>query len=239
MIKKLAQMSQVRYKVVQAIDVSLEQPDQKEETNQILRTTYQEFIESPFSLDSIVFGSIVHKALGTVAQEDEKVLRILRDKLLGQVPSRNTYALKYNFVELLQGEAYEAYEKLRSLLPLIADRVGASDIPSHESAESEAYEDLGESLYELCYEKMQTCTIADLLVAQGCQVLLSLPDDGSEYFDITSDKSSYSSIYPVSSIEAVDVHLKYVEGILERLEGKAVLFVDVHLLPEGFVLNLR
>jgi len=69
-------------------------------------------------------------------------------------------------------------------------------------------------------------------------VLLTLPDDGSEYIDM-EDPFDISTFYSIPDMEAVGPHLKYVESILQKLEGKAILFVDVHLLPRGFVINLR
>jgi len=237
MTKTDLQKSQVRYEIAQAIEMLLAQPERSEEANRILRAFHHRFHEKEhiLSLDSIVFGGLVHEALSSEAQREPSILSVLRDELMGHIPYRNTYALKHNFAELLYGDALEAYQKLKEIFAIVAGRVGT---PMTLQDMSEEYKDLGESLYELCYEKLQTHTIAELLVAQGCHVLLTLPDDGSEYIDL-KDPFYFSTIYSISGMEAVGPHLKYVESILQKLEGKAILFVDVHLLPRGFVINLR
>lgn len=234
MIKNMLQ-STVRYKIIQAIELFLNQPDSKKIACQILDAIRQEFLNNIFALDSVVFGGIVEDARSLLLCGEIDSLHALRDELMGQIPSRNSYALKYNFVELLGQESYETYRKLTKLLQIISQRI---DVSMTSREEIENYEDLRESLYVSCYEKMQVCTLADLLVAQGCHILLLLPDNGAMYFDIAD--SAFSSIYPpVYSQEAIEPHLTYVKSLLQKLEGKAALFVDIHLLPEGFVLNLR
>jgi hypothetical protein len=230
---------QLRRELIRALEMLLAQPSQREEANQVLHTLELEFFEETrkhvVSLDHIVFGSFVSAATSGEVQSDPSVLSALRDELIGRVPYRSTCALKCNLVESLHGDAFEAYCKLKKLLAVVTDRVGT---PMTLEDMSEEYTDFRESLYELCYEKLQTHTIAELLVAQGCHVLMTLPDDGSEYIDM-EDPFDISTFYSIPDMEAVGPHLKYVESILQKLEGKAILFVDVHLLPSGFVINLR
>src|SRR4030095_10320625 len=107
-------------------------------------------------------------------------LSMFKDQLLGQIPYWNTYVLKYNFVELLQGDAVEAYQKLRQLLTIFTKRLNRLD-PIQDISEN--YEDLLDRLDDLCYRQLRPYTLAELLVAKGCHILLKLPRDGSEYFD--------------------------------------------------------
>lgn len=219
--------------IIHAIDILLEQPNQQQEANRILESLFNHFHEKEhiFSLSSIVYGRFIQIVKAPEFQTNHAALSIFKNQLLGQTPYWATYALKYDFVGLLQGDFLQAYQKLEELLTIFAERLGnpRRNIPT-------IPEDLTEILHDLCYEQLRPYTIAELLVAHGCHILLSLPDDGNESYDILN---VFGSIYPVSSIETVDTHLKYVRDILQKLQGKKVLFVDVHILPEGFVINFR
>ena len=62
------------------------------------------------------------------------------------------------------------------------------------------------------------------------------PDDGAAKFDVGEH---LSGIHPISSMEPLEPHLVYVKSFLEKQEGREALCVDVHLLPESYVICLR
>lgn len=234
-VKNHSQDTYVRDEIVRIIDILLNQPDQSKEANRLLHSLHQYFLEKEhiFSLDSIVYYPFIQLVGSPEFQKDRTALSVFKDQLLGQIPYWNTYALKYNFVELLQGDAVEAYQKLRQLLTIFTKRLNKLD-PIQDISEN--YEDLLDRLDDLCYKRLHPYTLAEFLVAQGCHILLKLPRGESEYFD-TLDV--FEGIYPVSTIESVNNHLKFVEDILQKLQGEIVLFIDVHILPNGFVLSSR
>ena len=234
-MKNSFQEKHIRDEIVRAIDILVEQPNQRQEANHIMRQLSGHFQEKGhiFSLNSIVYGYFIRIVKAPEFQTDYTALSTFKSQLLGQAPYWATYALKYNFVELLQGEFLQSYRKLQQLLTILADRLNEKDLGQQGL---ESYENVREMLYESCYEHLKPYTIAELLVAHGCHILLSLPDDGNEYFDTLN---TFGGIYPVSNIEAVDKHLNQVKDLLRKLQGDAVVFVDVHILSEGFVINWR
>lgn len=230
--------SQVRCEIQQALETLLHRPGEREEAIEALEAFENKFSEDAFSLEALVFGGIVQEALSEPAPDEPEWISALIDGLAGRTHYANAYALQYNLVRLLKDEALEAYQKLKTMLSIVAGRMGT---PIKWEDESEAYKDLTESLFELCYERMSCDTIADFLVVQGCHVLFSVPDDGSECFDVREEWHGFSTIFPADLPAKLPIqpHLDYVEGILRKLEGEEVLFVDVHILPEGFVITLR
>ncbi|MSP14204.1 MAG: hypothetical protein EXR62_14770 [Chloroflexi bacterium] len=82
---------------------------------------------------------------------------------------------------------------------------------------------------------MKTETVAELLVTYGCHLLLALPDDGSEYMNVME---SFDDFTP-PTLEPISIHLSYIDSILQKIQGKAVLYMDIHILREGFLLNTR
>lgn len=221
--------SPIHQQIVNSIDVmangaSLEQKNLAVRTLCALKRRF--LGQDIFSIDSLVFGGFVQTALSTDISSDQMALKQLRDELLGIAPSWNTYAIKHNFVNLLQGDGLQAYRLVKELYHLLSTR-------RRNLAQEER---LTDELYELCYEKITPQTIAELLVTNGCQVLLALPYGFPEEFDLLDN---FSSIYPIASPLMLQEHLDYLAGILEKIEGNRTLFIDIHILRSGFNLNLR
>ena len=227
--------NKTRNTIVWAIESLLEHPNQKEDVNQVLALLRHKLSEEKnlFSFDSIVFGPFLSQVLSSEVQLEPETMIILKDELIGKTPYWNTYALKYDFTKLLYGDTLEAYQRLKEFLNLLVSYLNTNGVLEDIV---ERYEDLLEVLYEFCYGKLQSNTIAELLLGQSCHILLSLPHPILSYFDV---QDVFSSIYPISDMEKTNNQLGHVQGLLQKLEGKIVLFVDVHLLTDGFILNLR
>jgi hypothetical protein len=219
--------------ILDAVDTLLNKPEDVPNTLAVVNRLYYGFIrdrQNAFSIESVIYGSFLHELLDSDVQRERICLQIIRDQLLGTQPYTHTYALKYRFIDLLEGESLAAYNELVRLFDMFTQKIHD---PGQEKPAD--YADLGEILY-LRYQQIHAKTVPELLVIQACHILLSLPDN-TKTFDAME---FFSSIYPTSSMVTVDSQLDYVRGFLNKLLGEEVLFVDVHLLPnENFMINLR
>lgn len=229
--------SDVRQKILKSINVLIHHV-REEEVNQALtclQSLEHHFTSDLFSVNSVVFRGFVGMALDSATLSERVVLDQLKKELLGVVPSLNTYAIKHSFVHLLDCESQQAYLLLRQLYALLTSNYGSQ--PEDETLEEE--DELREQLHDLCSEKIVATTIPQLLVTHTAQAILSLPYDYAETFDLMDEEVGFSTILPVSSQESLQEHLEYIGNMLKKIEGKKTLFIDIHILPEGFVLNLR
>jgi hypothetical protein len=227
-------MEQLRKTILNAVDTLLNKPEHANNALAVVNRLYQDFIrdrQNAFSVERVVYGSFLHELLDSDVQRERICLQIIQDQLLGIQPYIHTYALKYRFIDLLEGESLVAYNELVRLFDMFIQKI-------HNPGQEEPadYEDLREILY-LRYQQIHAKTVPELLVIQACHILLSLPDN-TKTFDAME---FFSGIYPTPSmVVTVDSQLDYVRGFLNKLLGEEVLFVDVHLLPnENFMINLR
>lgn len=229
--------TELRNTLIKIIEMLLNYPEKVKFAKQTLANLEHELLtpRNLISIEKIVFGSTISALNDEEVQLDSNSLTAIKNDLLGTVPYKHTYALKYNFVELLDEVSLEIYQKSKHLLNIIIARINNEPIINNISEE---YTNFYESLYDLSYDKLQIKTIADLLVSQISHLLLCLPDDGTEYIDM-ADPPRYSTIYSILDKEPILPHLDYINLLLKKLEGEVILFVDVHILKEGFAINLR
>ncbi|MCU0520967.1 MAG: hypothetical protein MUF84_09775 [Anaerolineae bacterium] len=204
-----------------------------DEVEQLLEHLHDKLLESPYSLNSLVYGGLAHELQNPCARKEQEVLLTLREELSGHTSNYHSFALKMDFLTLLTEEARETYRDLQILLEAVARQ--AREWP--DAGMSEVVESLTESLYSRCYGGDPPVTIAELLLGQACHVLLSLPSDCTDRFGI--ETSRYSTVFPEPESAPVEPHLQYVQRLLLQLAGDSILFVDIQLLPEGYVLSCR
>lgn len=226
-------MKLLRPIILNTIDSILMNAEHKESDIASLNNIYDHLHETQnaFLIDNIVFGHFIHLLTDNEVKRDTKLLQTIKDQLSGEKPYIQTYALRYPFVELLSGEIMDAYQELLSMYDYVTRKVNNSkveEIPKN-------YSELRENLF-LRYGRIKAKVIPDLLVIQACHTLLSLPDD-QRSFDVMD---VFSSIYPKPTITAIETQLSYVQGILNKLLGDEVLYIEVCILPDGnYMINLR
>ncbi len=227
-----------RAQLLQAINTLLSEPAQKDVTLATLTELYEKFLEpeNAFSIASLVFGGLVNEVRSRYAQIDHSILLLRRDQLEGKIPHRISFALKYNFSVLLHRPAQEAYELLGVLLNRYKQML---EQPGQGKSSTDALDDQFEALHQLCYFILVADQLPELLVAEGAHLLLSLPDPPSPTFNLAGDTAAFSTIFPVESVENTQVQLDYIESLMRKLQGHETLFVDIHLLSEGYLMNIR
>jgi hypothetical protein len=188
-------------------------------------------IQNAFLIENIVYGKYIQCLFDDDVTNDVRQLQLIRDELLGQDFVIHTYALRYPFIELLEGEFLTIYQGLLSMYDFVdrkAHNFNIEEIPTN-------YDDLREDLF-LLSERLKPRSIADLLVLQSCNILFSIPDD-KQSFDVTE---WFSSIRTGPIITPIDQHLSYIKSLLDKLLGEDVLYVDTSFLPDAnYMINLR
>lgn len=225
---------QTRDYLVKAIDTLLDYPEKKREVLVPVEAESERFVQHNqlFSIERIVFGSFFSLLRDSEVLAHSDMLLDLKKQLIGQRPFHHSYALKQDFTEFLTGETLTAYRTAVQLFEVLSQKIkGGSD-----QALTDRYDELCDSLFDSTTEKLHIVSLPDLLIAQASNLLLDLPGD-APFFD-TSER--FSGIYPEPNIEAVEPHLRYIEGLFRKIRGEEVLFLDIHFLAGcGFSLNMR
>lgn len=208
-------------------------PESKVAFAELLRL--KDALEAPehiFDIANLVWGSTVQALTDPEMQWGKAEYEALRQELRGQSGSFQTYALKHPFVDLLDEAGKQAYQQAKFI---VHERLQALAADPPTTLFSEAYEQVADTLSE--YQRTPI-TLADLILAHICTHLFQLPEVAS--FDILDEEMhGFSSILPSAAVIDVRQELAHLEGMLHKLEGNAVLFVEVGLLPQGYILNIR
>lgn len=191
--------------------------------------------EHVFDIPSIIWGSSFNALMHPLEEWEPGEIHALQQELLGFSGTSSTYALKYPFVDLLTPEGQQAYEHIKLML---AERLPRLSQDPPDLSLSDAYTCAAEAVYAYHTTLHAAHTVADLVLGHLCSHLYQLPDTAS--FDILDEESHrFSSILPRSGVVDVRGELLHLDDMLRKLEGSAVLFVEVGILPHGYMLNLR
>jgi hypothetical protein len=227
----------LRQQIIDLIDSRLENPD-LDDTPQDILLWFTKIMngEESFSIERIVFGGFLLEVMTT---EEPGILREVRQELTVGKPYWGTYVVKYRFVELLQDEMLHAYETLQNLYELLIRKCRQSATEYIGAGELEKQELYREVLSDLVYGRLAPETIHELLLAQACNALIALPYHFPVKFNLADEESIFSTLQaPEHVVELVD-YLEHTRDALMKLQGMEPLFIDVHLLPEGYSLSLR
>jgi hypothetical protein len=209
--------------------------------NDILRSldTRYNKVPSIFSLDSLFFGGLITAALDDEFQSQKSSLIQIRDELIGKQPYWKTYALKYNFTELFSPEMEKAFQWIIELLNLVENH-------SERIVYRERFEDLHESLYTFVYESLIPMHLPELLLGLLIHAALVLPiwrpSETSDTFDAANDDTSggFSLIWPPPSLEDTYLnHTAYLRSLLRKIKGEEIVYVDLTIVPNHSLLNIR
>lgn len=226
-------MKPLRTIILDAVDSMLLNSTDKKNVIASINDVYRQLLEvqNAFLIERIVYGHFIHLLTDSEVQSSIKWLQSIKEQLSGQQLHIHTYVLRYPFVQLLEGETLEVYQGLLKLYNIVVQKVNnlkLDEIP-------EDYEEFRENVF-LLYGGIKAKSVADLLVIQACHTLFSIPDD-QRSFDVTE---VFGSIYPTPTITTIDTHFSYIQGILNKLLGNEVLYVEVCILPDAnYMINLR
>lgn len=232
--------NQIRDLLIKAIDALLSEPPLTEEYETCMETINNRLFwrEQIFTLDHIAFGAIAQRVYSKEFRATKSELLMHKNRLLGERNRWSSYALKHKFLDLLEVDELETYAGIKQVLGILKSSMSQSNPEiTDEYKEKHGY------IHEYTHRERPIVTLPQLLLSYVGNVLLHLPADGAASFDVFGrDKkgASFGTLMPpASSIETLDTHIQYVEGMMNKLEGNAVLFVDVAFTPEGYIMNLR
>jgi hypothetical protein len=227
----------LRQQIIDVIDSRLENPDLDETPRDIL-LWFNKIMngEESFSIERIVFGGFLREVMTT---QEPGVLSEVRQELTGGKPYWGKYVVKYRFIELLQDEMLHAYETLQNLYELLIRKCRQSADECFGPEELEKQELYREVLSDLVYGRLAPETIHELLLTQACNALIALPYYFPVRFNLADEESIFSTLQaPEHVVELVD-YLEHTRDALMKLQGTEPLFIEIHLLAEGYSLSLR
>lgn len=232
-------IQQTRSQILRAVELLINHPNtiEAEQANQTLTSLWSKFSEKEqiYSIESLVFNIFVQdiKNSGTQAHRDELIR--LRDELLGTASHWHSYAIRSDFTKSMTDSTIKTHNILQVVF-VEYKRVLLGN------ALDENLDIIGELLEELhlsCYQNQPANFLVELLVFQACHTLLTLPIPPQKIVNIHDGESRWGSFGTGSAIVNVEDQINYVGDILRKIKGELVVFVDVHMLSEGFVLNVR
>lgn len=157
-------------------------------------------------------------------------------ELKGQKRNWNTTAIKHDFTPHLSDKFRALYHGLQKIVTLLnqEDELESSEIELIDSYADDLYEGIETEISE---------TIDDLIIITACNVLFRLPSNYPKHFDLLDERGGYgskfSSIGSRNIMVDIDEHVSYLEGLLEKLEGKRTLYIDVSIISEYHLINIR
>jgi hypothetical protein len=213
-------------------------PAQRQEAIHSLLTLKELLLkrEYAFDIECLAYGGIITLALDSEVQANSQILVELQNQLDGRKPYWKSYLLRYDFQTVLQARSLDAYHLVRELVDAYSEQ---TKLQSGRSLEQERYDNELEKLFLLCHEAITPRNIADLLVSQASHTLLALPNPPVTSFNVQDTVTGFSTIYPVDELEMVHGHLDHIQRLLRKLQGIESLYVDIHILPSGLVVNVR
>lgn len=235
-IKMTKLLESVRCKLLRALDLLIEPSSNSaiDEAFKILSILSNQFSgkEQLYSIESLVFNVFINNIQHPYTQARKENLLILREELLGLRPHWHSYVAKNNFTKDMTDLASKAYFNLKSSLKLYTkEQLSNDDINN--------IDNLIEELHLLCNHDILISSLSDLIISQASHVFLSLPFPPQKTIDLLDFAGNWGTLGSVSGIEQIETQIAYIESLLQKLEGKLAIFVDVYTHSEGFTVNLR
>jgi hypothetical protein len=205
-------------------------------TRERLNRLYEYIFKYPYSLASIVFGSTIIYLSSKEVEREPEIIDIVGKELKGQERNWNTTAIKHDFTLYLSDKFCALYRGLQKIVTLLnqEDALGSGTIELIDSYADDLYEGIETEIPE---------TIDDLIIITACNVLFLLPSHYPKHFDLSDERGGYgakfSSIGSRDIMVDIDEHISYIVGLLDKLEGKRTLYVDVSIISEYHLINLR
>lgn len=231
--------SDLRKDIVGAFDILLSRQDISltlpETFNSLMKTLEARLSAyGDFSVLQFVYGYFVSFAKSPDMQIDHKALLHTKRQLLGKEPYWNTYLINHDLAKLLAGEGLRVYQEILLLIDKM-NQTGNTNLDECRQLKK-AVEKNGYLIY--------VNTLPELLVAHLANILGRLPNQDPAVYDPLGVhelpyRLRYSSIRPKESTVSVQAQLDYCVGMLRKLAGEEILFVDVHLMSDGYLINLR
>jgi hypothetical protein len=212
-----------------------------EEANAILRSLKTQYHKALpiFSLDSLFFGGLITAALDDEFQSQKESLIQIRDELTGKQPYWKTYALKYDFVRLFGPEMHKAFQQIIELVEMVEE-------PEQRLENRERFEDLHEYLHAFLFEILVPTHLTEMLLGLLIHAALVLPiwrpSEVGDIFDVAnSDTSgSFCLIWPPETLEDTYLnHTRYLRSLIQKIKGQEILYVDLTIVPNHSMLNIR
>lgn len=201
-----------------------------------LKDLYEYIFQYRYSLASIVFGGTIVYLSSKEVEREPEVLDMVDRELKGQERNWNTTAIKHDFTLHLSDKFRALYHGLQKIISLLnqEDELESSEIELIVAYADDLYEGIKTEIPE---------TIDDLIIITACNVLFQLPSNYPKHFNLSDERGGYGSLF--SSIGSRDIvvdiheHVSYIDGLLEKLEGKRTLYIDVSIILEYHLINIR
>lgn len=229
---------QTRSQILTVAEILINYPStpKAEDATQILTSLWSKFLEKEkiYSIDSLVFNIFVQdfKNPNTQAHRDELIR--LRDELSGKTSHWHSYAIKNNLTESMSDSIKTIYGILQNAFKEY------KKILEHEFDKD--IDILGEFLEELhlsCYQKQPAESLGELLVFQACHMLLMLPVPPRKIIGICDEESKWGNFGNDSTTVSIEDQINHIGYLLQKIKGELVVFVDVHIVSEGFLFSAR
>lgn len=187
-------------------------------------------IKNKWSLASIAFGSFASYLGDSELKLEPEIADILREELEGKRGYWNIHVFKENMLSEMRPAYVESYRTLKRLVE-ISERIA--------SEEQEEVDAMQEGFYIL-REEYQPDTVGELMVSLATEIVSRLPADFRAVFhndDETLPLAGFSGLYQ-GQIQRSE-HLDYVQKLLQQIEGQRPFYIDVTILPEYCLVNVR
>lgn len=230
---------QIRSQILRAVELLINHPNttEAEQANQTLASLWSKFSEKEqiYSLESLVFNIFVQdiKNSGTQSHRDELIR--LRDELSGTASHWHSYAIRNDFTKSMT----DSIMKTHNILQVAFAEYKRVLLKNALDENLDIIGELLEELHSSCYQNQPANFLVDLLVFQACHTLLTLPVPPQKSVNIYNSESRWGSFGNGSAIVNVEDQINYIGDILQKIKGELVVFVDIHMLSEGFVFSVR
>lgn len=231
-------IQQTRSQILKAAEMLINYPStpKVEEATQILTSLWSQFLEKEkiYSIDSLVFNIFVQdfKNLSTQAHRDELIR--LRDELSGKASHWHSYAIKNDLTESMSDSIKTIYGILHGTFKEYK-KILENDLDE----DSDILGELLEDLHLSCYQKQPAESLVELLVFQACHMLLMLPVPPRKIIDVYDEESKWGSFGNGSTTINIEDQINHIGYLLQKIKGELAVFVDVHIVSEGFLFSVR
>jgi hypothetical protein len=229
-----------RSMLLHALDMLIEGTN-IEEANTVLQVLEDQYREKYqlFSLDRLFFGALITLSLDDEFQSQTESLIHIRSQLTGKQPHWGTYALKYDFTEFFSATMLNAFQQIAELLVLIEESQKRLEHWEH-------FDNLHEDLYTFLFEILVPTHLSEMLQGLLIHAALVLPiwrlsEIGDTFDAANSDTSAgFSLIWPPETIEDTYLnHTQYLRSLIRKIKGEEIVYVDLTIVPNHSMLNIR
>lgn len=203
-----------------------------EEAHEIVRELSLANLEKgEFHIEALAYITTIQRLFGNDILSDMSLLDNIQKQVEESIFQPRSWAIKRDLTASLSSEDHKAYLMLKVFLKEISDN------PYMSIRDSDKQQKLAQKLRKYCNRETSFTALPEIIIYNAAQILLLLPAGRGTRYKMRAAR--YNLLYSADFEEQLDTQLEEAKKLIDKLEGSGIIYLDIRMQPNGYVINIR